>query len=60
MGRENGHYGLEEFLEPISIQLPAAFFETSSRRRRAMNFSKFIYEIDGRGGNDHAEPARPA
>jgi acyl-CoA reductase-like NAD-dependent aldehyde dehydrogenase len=27
IGRENGHFGLEEFLEPVSIQLPAAFLE---------------------------------
>jgi acyl-CoA reductase-like NAD-dependent aldehyde dehydrogenase len=28
VGRENGRFGIEEFLEPISIQLPPAFFET--------------------------------
>lgn len=27
LGRENGHYGIEEFLEPVSIQLPASFLE---------------------------------
>lgn len=28
LGRENGRFGIEEFLEPVSIQLPPAFFET--------------------------------
>ena len=28
IGRENGRFGIEEFLEPVSIQLPAAFLET--------------------------------
>lgn len=28
IGRENGRYGLEEFLEPVSLQLPPAYFET--------------------------------
>ena len=28
LGRENGRYGLEEFLEPLSIQMPLASFET--------------------------------
>jgi acyl-CoA reductase-like NAD-dependent aldehyde dehydrogenase len=28
LGRENGVYGIEEFLEPVSIQLPATYFET--------------------------------
>lgn len=28
LGRENGLYGIEEFLEPVSIQLPATYFET--------------------------------
>ena len=28
IGRENGRCGLEEFVEPVSIQLPAAFIET--------------------------------
>jgi acyl-CoA reductase-like NAD-dependent aldehyde dehydrogenase len=27
LGRENGRFGLEEFLEPVSIQLPATHFE---------------------------------
>lgn len=27
IGRENGQYGLAEFLEPVSIQLPAAFLD---------------------------------
>src|SRR5690606_35199123 len=25
IGRENDHYGIEQFLEPVSIPLPAAF-----------------------------------
>jgi acyl-CoA reductase-like NAD-dependent aldehyde dehydrogenase len=25
IGRENGRFGIEEFLEPVSLQLPAAF-----------------------------------
>ncbi|MDM0078098.1 aldehyde dehydrogenase family protein [Variovorax sp. J2P1-59] len=29
IGRENGRFGIEEFLEPVSIQLPAAFLENS-------------------------------
>lgn len=29
IGRENGQYGIEEFLEPVSIQLPAAFLESN-------------------------------
>ncbi len=29
MGRENGRYGIEEFLEPVSIQLPPSYFETT-------------------------------
>jgi acyl-CoA reductase-like NAD-dependent aldehyde dehydrogenase len=29
VGRENGRHGIEEFLEPISIQLPGAYFESS-------------------------------
>ena len=28
IGRENGRFGIEEFLEPMSIQLPPAFTET--------------------------------
>ncbi|HEX7889409.1 MAG TPA: aldehyde dehydrogenase family protein [Ramlibacter sp.] len=28
LGRENGRFGIEEFLEPVSIQLPPAHFET--------------------------------
>lgn len=28
IGRENGQYGLEEFLEPVSIQLPPSYVET--------------------------------
>lgn len=27
IGRENGRFGIEEFLEPVSIQLPPAFIE---------------------------------
>ncbi|RZL91416.1 MAG: aldehyde dehydrogenase family protein [Variovorax sp.] len=30
IGRENGRFGIEEFLEPVSIQLPAAFLENLS------------------------------
>ncbi|AGU52580.1 putative aldehyde dehydrogenase [Variovorax paradoxus B4] len=30
IGRENGRFGIEEFLEPVSIQLPAAFLETTA------------------------------
>jgi len=30
IGRENGRYGLEEFVEPLSIQLPAGFAEPSA------------------------------
>lgn len=29
IGRENGQYGIEEFLEPVSIQLPVAFLESN-------------------------------
>lgn len=29
IGRENGRYGIEEFLEPLSIQMPASHFETT-------------------------------
>lgn len=29
IGRENGRYGIEEFLEPVSIQLPPSYFETT-------------------------------
>lgn len=28
LGRENGRFGIEEFLEPVSLQLPPAYFET--------------------------------
>jgi acyl-CoA reductase-like NAD-dependent aldehyde dehydrogenase len=28
LGRENGRFGLEEFLEPLTIQMPASYFET--------------------------------
>jgi acyl-CoA reductase-like NAD-dependent aldehyde dehydrogenase len=28
LGRENGRYGIEEFLEPVSLQLPPAHFDT--------------------------------
>ncbi len=28
LGRENGRFGLEEFLEPLSIQMPASYFKT--------------------------------
>jgi acyl-CoA reductase-like NAD-dependent aldehyde dehydrogenase len=27
LGRENGRFGIEEFLEPVSLQLPPAYFE---------------------------------
>lgn len=30
IGRENGRFGIDEFLEPVSIQLPPAFIETLS------------------------------
>lgn len=30
IGRENGRFGIEEFLEPVSIQLPAALLETTT------------------------------
>lgn len=30
IGRENGRFGIDEFLEPMSIQLPPAFVETIS------------------------------
>ena len=30
IGRENGRFGIEEFLEPVSIQLPAAFLENTT------------------------------
>lgn len=30
IGRENGRFGIEEFLEPVSIQLPAAFLEKTT------------------------------
>jgi acyl-CoA reductase-like NAD-dependent aldehyde dehydrogenase len=30
IGRENGRFGIEEFLEPVSIQLPAAFLDNST------------------------------
>jgi acyl-CoA reductase-like NAD-dependent aldehyde dehydrogenase len=33
LGRENGHYGIEEFLEPISVQLPPAYFTPTSKRQ---------------------------
>jgi acyl-CoA reductase-like NAD-dependent aldehyde dehydrogenase len=29
IGRENGRFGIEEFLEPVSIQLPPAFLATT-------------------------------
>lgn len=29
IGRENGRFGIDEFLEPVSIQFPAAFLENS-------------------------------
>ncbi|MDM0019114.1 aldehyde dehydrogenase family protein [Variovorax saccharolyticus] len=29
IGRENGRYGIDEFVEPVSIQLPAAFIENA-------------------------------
>lgn len=28
LGRENGRFGIEEFLEPVSLQLPPNYFET--------------------------------
>jgi acyl-CoA reductase-like NAD-dependent aldehyde dehydrogenase len=28
LGRENGRFGIEEFLEPVSLQLPPGYFET--------------------------------
>jgi acyl-CoA reductase-like NAD-dependent aldehyde dehydrogenase len=28
LGRENGRFGIEEFLEPVSLQLPPSYFET--------------------------------
>lgn len=28
LGRENGRFGIEEFLEPVSLQLPPTYFET--------------------------------
>lgn len=27
LGRENGRFGIEEFLEPVSVQLPSTYFE---------------------------------
>jgi acyl-CoA reductase-like NAD-dependent aldehyde dehydrogenase len=30
LGRENGRYGIEEFLEPMSIQMPASHFASTS------------------------------
>ncbi len=30
IGRENGRFGIEEFLEPVSIQLPTAFLENTT------------------------------
>lgn len=33
LGRENGHYGIEEFLEPISVQLPSSYFAPASNRQ---------------------------
>ncbi|WP_418316166.1 aldehyde dehydrogenase family protein [Piscinibacter sakaiensis] len=30
LGRENGRYGFEEFLEPRAVQMPASYFETTS------------------------------
>jgi aldehyde dehydrogenase (NAD+) len=32
VGRENGRHGIEEFLEPIAIQLPSAYFASSEAR----------------------------
>jgi acyl-CoA reductase-like NAD-dependent aldehyde dehydrogenase len=29
VGRENGRHGIEEFLEPMSIQMPSVYFESS-------------------------------
>lgn len=29
IGRENGRFGIEEFLAPVSIQLPPSYFETN-------------------------------
>jgi aldehyde dehydrogenase (NAD+) len=28
IGRENGRFGIEEFLEPVSLPLPSSHFET--------------------------------
>jgi acyl-CoA reductase-like NAD-dependent aldehyde dehydrogenase len=28
LGRENGRFGIEEFLEPRSLQLPPSYFDT--------------------------------
>jgi acyl-CoA reductase-like NAD-dependent aldehyde dehydrogenase len=30
LGRENGRYGIEEFIEPVSIQLPPSFFQSQA------------------------------
>jgi acyl-CoA reductase-like NAD-dependent aldehyde dehydrogenase len=30
LGRENGRHGIEEFLEPVAIQMPPAYFDTPS------------------------------
>lgn len=33
LGRENGSYGIEEFLEPISVQLPPAYLASAAKRQ---------------------------
>lgn len=33
LGRENGRYGIEEFLEPISVQLPPSYFSETSNQQ---------------------------
>jgi len=33
IGRENGYHGIQEFLEPVSIQLPTTFIESLSESR---------------------------
>lgn len=32
-GRENGSYGIEEFLEPVSVQLPPAYFGLAPKQQ---------------------------
>lgn len=33
LGRENGRYGIEEFLEPVSVQLPPSYFSENSKQQ---------------------------